>query len=391
MTARAGYYHNVSTFPNETERVELAKKVRSAAPSCSHYTGYHVYRYFANLRHRAKNGFEPGLPSDGAFSPNSYVLSACVLTVAGATNAAVVVAAKALDTPQCEETRPSRKAAKWQKQSETSDGRTSAPDAKCHSLHKTVQHSSASVVAEDELGKEVSNHHKSACMRTSQLFFTLLKPSPSHHPSLPSLPIAKRRRTTRVVESTRPRRRTLIAQISTESQRTLRCYHRYHPLQQDKTTNLGLESTPPPLRVKVKVTCPISYRSSTLPSPTLVQCGIDTAPTTLLRSPSRNWRRGFRRREGPRLRHDWTQRWEAEGYPCVGYELYIIDGGRTEKEWDPLFGIGGTSRCAPVVLQGPVPGPVWDRPKDRDRPQKDRTGTAKISVLSLVPVPVLRC
>ena len=42
-----------------------------------------------------------------------------------------------------------------------------------------------------------------------------------------------------------------------------------------------------------------------------------------------------------------------------------------------------------LVLQGPVPGPVWDRTKDRDRPYQDRTRTAKILVLSLVLVPVL--
>ncbi|PIL27937.1 transcription factor [Ganoderma sinense ZZ0214-1] len=63
------YYHNVSTYPGETERVELARKVRSVAPCCSHYTARHVYQYFSNLRYRAraKNGVEQSLPSDGAY------------------------------------------------------------------------------------------------------------------------------------------------------------------------------------------------------------------------------------------------------------------------------------------------------------------------------------
>ena len=258
---------------------------------------------------------------------------------AEATHGAVAAAAKALDTPRCEETRPSRKAAKRQKKLQTLDGRSTAQDAKCHALHKTVQHSGASVATEDGLGslKEVSkNHVEPGCMRTSQPFFARPKPSPSHHPSLPSLPVARRGRTTRMVESTRPRRRTLIAQISTESQHASRCCHRYHPLRQDKTTNLGPGSNLPRPPRRVKATHPISYRSSTSPSQTLTQCRIDTAPgpVTPPAGPSRNWRRGFRRREGPRVRHEWTRtrRWEADGYGYAGYELYFIDGGRTDKE-----------------------------------------------------------
>ncbi|KAI1786145.1 hypothetical protein LXA43DRAFT_1111498 [Ganoderma leucocontextum] len=117
------YYHNVSTFPNESARIQLARKVKRVGSRCSHYTAHHVYQYFANLRHRAKYGVEPSLPSDAA-----------------------VVTTASLDAARCKEPRPSIKAESLRK--ERLDGRTSAQEVKSHALLRPIQHPSLSSAAE---------------------------------------------------------------------------------------------------------------------------------------------------------------------------------------------------------------------------------------------------
>ncbi|KAM5536476.1 hypothetical protein V8D89_009912 [Ganoderma adspersum] len=202
------YYHNVSTFPDEAERVELAKKVKSAAPSCGHYTAYHVYQYFANLRHRAKNGIEPSLPSNAA-----------------------VAAVKALDAPRCEETRPSVKTKDLQKK--RVDDRKTTRDAKSHMLCGARKRSRGIVATEG--GDDVGSQRDSGCMRTDRWYFPRPKPFPRSHPSLQSFPVAQRHLPTRSIGNIRPRRRPTV-----QPQRALR---RRHPLRfrQDKTMDLESE------------------------------------------------------------------------------------------------------------------------------------------------------
>ena len=49
-----GHFHDVTEWPSESERVQLAGIVR-CIQGCEHYTPVHVYRYFANMRWRKRN------------------------------------------------------------------------------------------------------------------------------------------------------------------------------------------------------------------------------------------------------------------------------------------------------------------------------------------------
>ncbi len=48
------YFYNMTRWPTERAREELAERVR-AIPGGQHYTAAHVYRYFANLKSKLKS------------------------------------------------------------------------------------------------------------------------------------------------------------------------------------------------------------------------------------------------------------------------------------------------------------------------------------------------